>query len=60
MKASNDKEIISFTADEDFKTLIISNSDLTNETYYIYVDGEKTAYSNKVDWIGGIQWKIEF
>ena len=49
LKASNDKEIISFTADEDFKTLIISNSDLTNETYYIYVNGEKTEYSNKVD-----------
>ncbi|MGN1379665.1 MAG: carbohydrate-binding domain-containing protein [Bacilli bacterium] len=46
---SNNKEIVSFIADEDFKTLIISNSDLTTETYYIYVNREKTEYSKKIN-----------
>ena len=49
LKDSNDKEIISFTADEDFKTLIMSNSDLTTGTYYIYVNGEKTEYSKTIN-----------
>ena len=49
LKDSNDKEIISFTADEDFKTLIMSNSDLTTGTYYIYVNGEKTEYSKIIN-----------
>ena len=49
LKDSKDNEIISFTADEDFKTLMISNSDLTTGTYYIYVDGEKTEYSKTIN-----------
>lgn len=49
LKDSNNKEIISFTADEDFKTLIMSNSDLTTGTYYIYVNDEKTEYSKTID-----------
>ena len=38
LKDSKDNEIISFTADEDFKTLVISNSELSTGTYYIYVE----------------------
>ena len=49
LKDKNNKEIVSFTADEDFKTLIISNSDLTTGTYYIYVNGEKTEYSKTIN-----------
>ncbi len=49
LKDLNDKEIILFTADEDFKTLIMSNSDLTTGTYYIYVNDEKTEYSKTID-----------
>ncbi|MGM9877254.1 MAG: carbohydrate-binding domain-containing protein [Bacilli bacterium] len=49
LKDNDDKEIVSFTAYEDFKTLIISNSDLTNNTYYIYVNGQKTEYSRTID-----------
>ena len=41
------EEIISFEAKEDFKTLIISNSKLTNGTYYLYENGEKTEYTAK-------------
>ena len=41
-------EIISFEAKEDFRTLIISNSDLTSGTYYLYINGEKTEYSKTV------------
>ena len=43
-----DEEIISFEAKEDFRTLIISNSKLTSETYYLYIDGEKTGYTAEV------------
>ena len=49
LKDSKDNEIISFTADEDFKTLVISNSELSTGLYYIYVDGEKTEYSKAID-----------
>jgi len=49
LKDSKDNEINSFTADEDFKTLVISNSELSTGTYYIYVDGEKTEYSKAID-----------
>ena len=41
-------EIINFTANEDFKTLIVSNSKITNGTYDLYVDGNKTSFSSKV------------
>ena len=49
LRDSNDKEIISFTTDEDFKTLVISNSKLSTGTYYIYVNGEKTEYSKTIN-----------
>lgn len=49
LKNSKDKEIISFTAKEDFKTLIISNSELSSETYYLYVNDEKTEYSKSIE-----------
>ena len=49
LKDSKENEIVSFTADEDFKTLVISNSKLSTGTYYIYVDGEKTEYSKAID-----------
>jgi len=48
LKDSSENEIISFEAEEDFKTLIISKSDLTSGTYYLYVNGEKTDYSKTV------------
>lgn len=44
LKSELDEEVLSFEAKEDFKTLIISNSKLTNGTYYLYKDGEKTDY----------------
>jgi len=43
-----DEEVISFEAKEDFKTLIVSNSKITSETYYLYVDGEKTDFTAQV------------
>ena len=49
LKDSKGNKIISFTSDEDFKTLIISNSYLSNETYYIYINGEKTEYIKIID-----------
>ena len=33
--------IASFEAKEDFKTLIVSNEKVTDETLYLYVNGEK-------------------
>lgn len=42
LRNSSGTEVVSFTAYEDFKTLIISNSFLSNDTYYLYVNGEKT------------------
>ena len=35
------EEIIEFTADQDFSTLIISDSKIESGTYYIYIDGEE-------------------
>lgn len=48
LKNELDEEIISFDAKEDFRTLIISNSNLTSGTYYLYKDGEKTDYTAEV------------
>ena len=47
LKNGND-EIISFIANEDFKTLIISNSKIKSGNYDLYVDGKKTSYSYEV------------
>ena len=41
LKNANGDVIASFEAKEDFKTLIISNENVTDETYYLYVNGEK-------------------
>ena len=38
-------EIVNFTAEENFKTLILSNSKMNAGTYNLYVNGEKTSYS---------------
>jgi len=48
LKDNSGNEVVSFEAKEDFKTLIISNSKLTNETYYLYVNGEQTDYNQTV------------
>lgn len=48
LKDSGENEIISFEAKEDFRTLIISTADICNNTYYLYVNGEKTEYSKTV------------
>lgn len=44
LKNENKEEIISFKANEDFKTLIISNSQISEGTYYLYKNGEKTSF----------------
>ena len=41
MKNGNGDTIVSFEAKEDFKTLIVSNDKVTDETLYLYVNGEK-------------------
>ena len=49
LKDSNGNEIMSFEAKEDFKTLIISKSNITSgTTYFVYVNGEKTEYSKEI------------
>lgn len=48
LRNSKGNEIISFEAYEDFKTLIISNSSIVNDTYYLYVNGEKTNNIKKI------------
>ena len=49
LKNKNGEEVISFTAKEDFKTLIISNKELSKSTYTIYVDGNKTEHSKTIN-----------
>lgn len=41
-------EVVTFEANEDFKTLIVSNSKITSGTYYIYQNGEKTSFTATV------------
>lgn len=41
VKNANGDVIESFEAKEDFKTLVISNEKVTDETYYLYVNDEK-------------------
>ena len=41
VKNSNGDTIVSFEAKEDFKTLILSNEKVTDETLYLYVNREK-------------------
>ena len=48
LQDNNGNEIATFEAKEDFRTLIISNADLSNNTYYLYVNGQKTEYSKTV------------
>lgn len=48
LKNSDGEEVVEFIADEAFKTLIYSNSDLKSGTYILYVDGSKTTYSFNV------------
>lgn len=49
LKNSKGKEIISFIANEDFKTIILSNSNIEKDTYYIYVNNKKTEYSKSIN-----------
>lgn len=49
LKDLKDNEIISFVAQEDFKTLVVSNPSLITGTYYIYVNEEKTEYSKIIN-----------
>lgn len=37
----DDEVIVSFEAKEDFKTLVVSNENVSNGTYSLYVDGQK-------------------
>ena len=48
LKNSNENSVVSFTANEDFKTLIISSSKLTSGTYYVYINGTKSSYNKTV------------
>lgn len=48
LKDNNGNEIATFEAKEDFRTLIISNADLSNNTYYLYINGQKTEYNKTV------------
>lgn len=41
LKDKNEKEIISFKADEDFKTLVISNEKVLDNDFVLYANGEK-------------------
>lgn len=45
LKNESNEEILSFEADEEFSTLIISDLKITSGTYYLFVNGEKTSYS---------------
>ena len=45
LKDDNQNVVASFEAKEDFKTLIVSKSSLTNGTYHLYINDEKTDYS---------------
>lgn len=41
VKNASGETIISFEAKEDFRTLIVSNDNVSGETLYLYVDGQK-------------------
>ena len=41
VKNANEETIISFEANEDFKTLIVSNEKISDEIYYLYVNNQK-------------------
>lgn len=49
LKDGKGNEIISFTANEDFKTIILSNSKLSKGTYYIYFNDSKSEYSKTIN-----------
>ena len=49
LKDSSGNSVVSFTANEDFKTLIISSSKLTSGTYTLYIDGTKSSYSKTIN-----------
>lgn len=49
----NDEVIVSFEANENFKTLIISDEDIQNGTYYLYRDGENSGILTNGIYDGG-------
>ena len=48
LKNENNEEILSFEANEEFKTLIVSDEKIVSGTYYLYQDGEKTNFTATV------------
>lgn len=48
LKNEDDEDIIKFEADEEFKTLILSNEKITKGTYYLYENDEETDYTAEV------------
>lgn len=48
LKDNTGKEVMTFDAKEDFKTLILSTKELSNNTYTLYINGEKTEYSKNI------------
>lgn len=48
LKNEEDEDIIEFEADEEFKTLILSNEKITKGTYYLYENNEATDYTAEV------------
>ena len=49
LKDAKGNEIISFTANEDFKTIILSNSKISKGTYYMYFDDNKSEYNKTLE-----------
>ena len=49
LQNENEEEIISFETAEEFATLIISTSNITNGKYYLYANGERINYSVAVE-----------
>jgi len=49
IRNEKEEEIISFEAKEPFRTLMISNENITSGTFYLYKDGEKTENITKVE-----------
>lgn len=49
MQNANGEEIVSFDVNEEFRTLIVSNSKVVAGTYTLYQNGEKTEYTVTIE-----------
>ena len=49
MQTANGEEIVAFDANEDFRTLIVSNSKVISGSYTLYQNGTKTNYTATVE-----------